>query len=226
MDVRTLRDHLADSMAVETTTHEPARGETVFDQSSFGAAVRRLRMERGWTLRELSKRSNISQSALSRVETGQNALSFDRAHALAHALGADFSQFLRHMGWPDPGKNAASQFKGWRSYTPHGRGNHVVQSNADYEWVCGDFLYRKLVAGIVRVTARSLAEHGPMVTHPGEEFVYVIEGPVIFATAGFAEVTLQTGDCMQFDSSIPHAWFSGPEKEARVLFNTTDPRWE
>jgi transcriptional regulator with XRE-family HTH domain len=226
MDVRTLRDHLAESMASETQGSAPARTEPTFDQGSFGVAVRSLRMERGWTLRELSTRSNISQSALSRVETGQNALSFDRAHALAHALGADFSQFLRHMGWPEPGKSAASQFKGWRSFTPSGEGKHVTQSNADYEYVCGDFLYRKMIAGVVVITARTLAEHGPMVTHPGEEFVYVIDGPVVFATAGFAELTLKTGDCLQFDSSTPHAWFSGADKDARLLFNTTDPRWE
>lgn len=30
-----------------------------------------------------------------------------------------------------------------------------------------------------------------MVTHPGEEFVYVIEGPVVFASAGLAEQVLQ-----------------------------------
>lgn len=226
MDVRKLRDHLAETMAADTQSHDAPRPESVFDQQSFGAAVRNLRIERGWTLRELSKKSNISQSALSRVETGQNALSFDRAHALAHALGADFSQFLRHMGWPEPGNKASAQFKGWRSYTPQGAGNHVEQPNADYEYVCGDFLYRKMIAGIVVIRARSLAEHGPMVTHQGEEFVYVIDGPVTFASAGFAELTMKTGDCMQFDSSTPHAWFSASNKDARLLFNTTDPRWE
>lgn len=226
MDVRQLRDHIAESMAADGQTTQPARPETPFDPMDFGAAVKNLRLERGWSLRELSKRSNISQSALSRVETGQNALSFDRAHALAHALGADFSKFLRQMGWPEPGKNASSQFKGWRTFTPAGEGKHVTQSNADYEYVCGDFLYRRMIAGIAVVTARSLAEHGPMVTHQGEEFVYVIDGPVTFASAGFADHTLKTGDCMQFDSSTPHAWFSATDKDAKVLFNTTDPRWE
>lgn len=226
MDVKKLRDHLAETMATDTEAETPARAETSFDQASFGAAVRSLRMERGWSLRELSKRSNISQSALSRVETGQSALSFDRAHALANALGVNGMQFTQRMGWPAPGKSAATQFKGWRSYTPAGEGRHVTQPAMDYEYVCGDFLYRKLIAGIVTITARSLNDHGPMVAHPGEEFVYVIEGPVVFATLGFAELTLKTGDCLQYDSTVPHAWFSGADKDARVLFNTTDPRWE
>lgn len=226
MDVRQLRDHLAETAVSETEREAPARAEPAFDQSSFGAAVRTLRMEHGWSLRELAKRSNISQSALSRVETGQSTLSFDRAHALAHALGIDAMQLIRRMGWPEPGQIGAAQFKGWRSHTPSGEGQHVTKPYADYQYVCSDFLYRKMIAGIVRITARTLAEHGPMVTHPGEEFAYVIEGPVIFATAGFAEVTLKTGDCMQYDSSIPHAWFCAGDTETRVLFNATDPRLE
>jgi lambda repressor-like predicted transcriptional regulator len=221
MDVRKLREHIAESMAAGSQADHAPSTETSFDQSSFGAAVRNLRAERGWSLRELSKRSNISQSALSRVETGQSTLSFDRAHALAHALGVDAMQFVQHMGWPE---QTADQFKGWRSFTPKGEGRHVTQPYADYEYVCGEFLYRRMIAGIVRITARSLAEHGPMVSHPGEEFVYVIEGSVIFATAGYAEVTLKSGDCMQYDSSVPHAWYCTSKKEARVLFNTTDPR--
>lgn len=225
MDVRQLRPLLTADPPQETQSGQ-SQPDAAFDSGSFGAVVRSLRMERGWTLRELAKRSSISQSALSRVETGQSALSFDRAHALARALDVDVMRFVRQMGWPQPGGEAISQFQGWRSFTPAGEGKRVQQTNADYEYVCSDFLYRRIVGGFVTVTARSLADHGPMVSHPGEEFVYVIDGPIVFATPGFAELSLKTGDCLQFDSSAPHAWFSGADKDARVLFMTTDPRAE
>lgn len=225
MDVRQLRPLLTADPPQDTQPRQ-SPPDTSFDSASFGAVVRSLRMERGWTLRELAKRSNISQSALSRVETGQSTLSFDRAHALAQALGVDAMTFVQQMGWPQAVRETPSRFQGWRSFTPAGKGQHVDQPNAKYEYVCSDFLYRKLVAGFVEVTARSLAEHGPMVSHPGEEFTYVIEGPVIFSTPGFTDVTLNTGDCFQFDSATPHAWFSGGDKPARVLFMTTDPRTE
>ena len=85
MDVRKLRNHLILSgggVEAHGEAREP-RNDTAFDQASFGSAIRRLRLERAWTLRDLSERSRISQSALSRVETGQITLSFERAHALA-----------------------------------------------------------------------------------------------------------------------------------------------
>lgn len=226
MDVRELRNHLMLSAGADTPRAEGVE-DTVFDQSAFGAAIRRLRTERGWTLRDLSERSNISQSALSRVETGQITLSFDRAHALARALEADFTQFLKQMGQPQTAREAAStQASGWRSVTRRGAGQHVTQNNADYEYLCGDYLYRKMVTGIVRITARSLDEHGPFVTHPGEEFIHVLEGAVVLATEIYAPMTLEAGDSVQFDSMTPHAWYSAGPTEARVLFSITDPRWE
>jgi transcriptional regulator with XRE-family HTH domain len=227
MDVRELRNHLILSTGgLEPRSEgQPLQEETAFDQASFGAAIRRLRAERGWTLRDLSERSKISQSALSRVETGQITLSFDRAHALARALNADFSQFLTQMGQSAAPKPSSVHANGWRSVTRAGEGHHVTQPNADYEYLCTDFLYRRMVTGVALITARSLEEHGPFVTHPGEEFIHVLDGQVVIATEFYAPLTLAKGDSIQFDSTTPHAIHSAGGV-ARVLFTVTDPRWD
>lgn len=230
MDVRDLRNHL-----ILSTGHAEPRPEardapaddTPFDQVSFGTAVRRLRTERGWTLKDLSERSKISQSALSRVETGQITLSFDRAHALARALDADFSQIVNRMVRSEDARTQQPvNASGWRSVTRRGEGHRVSQNNGEYEYLCTDFLYRRMVAGIAEVTAHSLEEHGPFVTHPGEEFLMVVEGTVIVETEYYAPLTLEIGDSLQFNSTTPHAVLSGSAKSARVFFSITDPRWE
>lgn len=228
MDVRQLRNHLILSGGAEGPAEgaEPREQDTVFDQATFGSAIRRLRSERGWTLRDLSERSKISQSALSRVETGQITLSFDRAHALARALDADFTQFLTQMGQSAEPKAPPLNASGWRSVSRRNEGHHVTQPNADYEYLCNDFLYRKMVTGIAVITARTLEDHGPFVTHPGEEFVHVLEGAVVIATEFYAPLTLEAGDSLQFDSTTPHAWYSVSEQNARILFSVTDPRWK
>ena len=227
MDVRKLRNHLILSGGGVEPHGEAreSREDTAFDQASFGSAIRRLRLERDWTLRDLSERSRISQSALSRVETGQITLSFERAHALARALDADFSQFLKQMGSDaHPGPTVAHA-KGWRSVTKRGAGHHVTQSNADFEYLCTDFLYRKMVTGIAVITARSFEAHGPFVTHPGEEFIHVLAGSIVIATEFYAPLALETGDSLQFDSMTPHAIFSAGAEGGRILFSLTDPRW-
>src|SRR5215470_13533986 len=117
MDVRQLKNHLV-VHSRDDAPRAASADNTEFDQGAFGAAIRRLRGERNWTLRELSERSGISQSALSRVETGQITLSFDRAHALARALDADFSQFLMQMSGDAASANIApAHASGWRSVT-------------------------------------------------------------------------------------------------------------
>ena len=83
-----------------------------------------------------------------------------------------------------------------------------------------------MVTGIAVINARSLDEHGPFVTHPGEEFIYVLDGSATLATDIYAPLTLEAGDSLQFDSMTPHAWYSAGPKPARVLFSVTDPRWE
>jgi transcriptional regulator with XRE-family HTH domain len=231
MDVRKLRDHLVLSGGgagePRSEPREAQTEDTPFDQASFGSEVRRLRAERGWTLKDLSERSKISQSALSRVETGQITLSFDRAHALARALDADFGQILHRMVTPDaPRVHVPPNATGWRSLTRRGEGHQVTQSNGNYEYLCTEFLYRKLVSGFATVTAQNLDEHGPFVTHPGEEFIHVIEGTVIVEAEYYAPLTLGTGDSMQFDSTTPHAVLTADPTPARVLFSIIDPRWE
>jgi transcriptional regulator with XRE-family HTH domain len=230
MDVRDLRNHLILSTGggpLRETAEPAPREEAEFDQGTFGAAIRRLRTERGWTLRDLSERSKISQSALSRVETGQITLSFDRAHALARALDADFSQFLMQMGGDGAVADIApAHASGWRSVTRAGEGHAVNQTNAEYRYLCTDFLYRKMVTGIATITAMSQDEHGPFVTHPGEEFIYVLEGAIVVATEYYAPLTLNQGDSIQFDSTTRHAIYSDGDRPARVLFTVTDPRWD
>jgi transcriptional regulator with XRE-family HTH domain len=228
MDVRELRNHLILSTGVEPRPENRERpGEDgEFDQAGFGSAIRRLRIERGWTLKDLGERSRISPSALSRVETGQITLSFDRAHALARALDADFSQIISSMARSDGSKHLPASARGWRSLTRRGEGCHVTQNNGDYEYLCSEFLYRKMVTGICVLTAQTLEEHGPYVTHPGEEFIHVLDGPVIIETGYYAPLTLETGDSIQFDSTTPHAILTGRATPARVLFSVTDPRWD
>src|SRR5688500_19009218 len=58
----------------------------------MGPRIRELRIERGMTLDELAKRSNISASHLSRLERGQTAPSFKVAADIAREIGVKPSE--------------------------------------------------------------------------------------------------------------------------------------
>ena len=99
-------------------------------------------------------------------------------------LDAGFSQFLKQMGSDArPGPNTIAHARGWRSVTKRGAGHHVTQNNADFQYLCTDFLYRKMVTGIAVIHPPLHSEaHGPFVTHPDEEFIHVLAGSIVIAT--------------------------------------------
>lgn len=63
-------------------------------RESVGAAVRRLRGERGWPLRELGKVSGISVPYLSEIERGRKEPSAAMLAQLAEAFALSLAQLL------------------------------------------------------------------------------------------------------------------------------------
>ena len=54
---------------------------------TIGALVHRLRNERGLTQQEFSRRLKTSQSAVARIERGEQNISVDLLQKISHALG-------------------------------------------------------------------------------------------------------------------------------------------
>lgn len=65
----------------------------------LGRQVRLARTERGWTLKELSESSGVSVSQLSSIERGAHLPSMESLLAVAGALGAAPSTWLKEAGF-------------------------------------------------------------------------------------------------------------------------------
>jgi transcriptional regulator with XRE-family HTH domain len=63
-------------------------------REGVSAAIRALRAERGWTQRELCRRSDLSPAYLSELEAAQKDASADVLERLAAAFGIGIDQFL------------------------------------------------------------------------------------------------------------------------------------
>jgi transcriptional regulator with XRE-family HTH domain len=67
--------------------------------AAFGAQLRGLRRERGWTLAELAGKIPMSASNLSRLELGkQSPPATEEIESIAAVLGADAHDLLRAAG--------------------------------------------------------------------------------------------------------------------------------
>lgn len=63
----------------------------------MGAILRRLRLQRGWTLVKLARRSGLHPTYLGIVERGGNLPSLTVLFELAEVLGADPGEIVREV---------------------------------------------------------------------------------------------------------------------------------
>jgi transcriptional regulator with XRE-family HTH domain len=70
----------------------------------WGAEIRRLRTERGWTILELARRADSQPAHISRIERGINAPSDELRMRVAAALGVRVEQIFTY---PDTTKAAS-----------------------------------------------------------------------------------------------------------------------
>jgi transcriptional regulator with XRE-family HTH domain len=180
-------------------------------QARPGAVLREQRLARGWTLADVSARTGLPVSTLSKVENDKISLTYDKLVRLSQGLEIDIS---RLFGGADTPQRAVT---GRRSITRSTEGRAIETRNYGHRYVAADLLNKGFIPIVADVRARSLAEFGDLVSHPGEEFAYVLEGTVDLYTSLYAPLRLHVGDSIYFDSGMGHAYIAASDGPCRVL---------
>jgi transcriptional regulator with XRE-family HTH domain len=171
--------------------------------------LQRLRTAAGLSLPDLGRVTGISHSMLWKVEKQQLSLTFDKLAQLAVGLGVGVEELF--------GQNVVTASSSRRSLTRAGAGPTHDTARASYEYPCTDLLHRRMTPMVTKPLATSLKEFGEWSRHDGEEYVYVIGGPVRFETELYQPITLETGDSLYYDSAMGHAFLRMQDKEATIL---------
>lgn len=183
-----------------------------------GGALRALRMARGWTLAEVAQRTGLPISSLSKIENDRMSLSYDKLTRLCAGLEIDIAELFA----ADTASSAPAGVAGRRSITRAGEGSLIDTSNYLHLYPAADLLNKRLVPIIAEPHARSLAEFGELIRHPGEEYACVLEGVVELHTDLYAPVRMEVGDSIYFDSSMGHAYIAVGRGTCRVLSVCSD----
>jgi transcriptional regulator with XRE-family HTH domain len=183
-----------------------------------GSALKALRNQRGWTLAEVSKRTGLPVSTLSKIENERISLNYDKLALLSASLGVDISElFSPALG------SVRGAVIGRRSFTPRGEGQFIETANYNHIYPAADFLNKRFIPIVAELRARSLEEFGELIRHPGEEYAYVLEGTVLFHTELYAPLTMRKGDSIYFDSGMGHAYLAADPGPCRVLSICSGP---
>ena len=176
----------------------------------LAAQVKALRTKRGLTLRDLSERSGASYSNLSKIETGKLSPTFDTMERIARGLEVTMSDLLAF--------GSGSEETGRLAVTRKGQGIVHKTHAYTYQALCNDVTTKSILPLLVTIHAQEMKDFGDMLSHEGEEVLYVIDGQIEVHTALHDPVVLNAGDCIFFDSTMGHACLTKGLSDATVFW--------
>ena len=186
---------------------------------TLGSLVRGLRQRNRWTLKEMSERTGIPLSTLAKVEHDRLTLTYDKLLQLSQRLNLRMSDLFSEADG-----SADSPITARRSI---GRVNGAVRVNTpnyDYYYMCPELRNKRMVPTVTRVRAKSIEEFGELIHHPGEEYIYVLKGPIEIHTEFYEPIVLDTGESIYLDSTMGHAYVAPKgNDEALVLGICSSP---
>jgi transcriptional regulator with XRE-family HTH domain len=192
----------------------PAGGDgATVEPLKLGQRVRQIRRSRNWTLEEVSKRTGLARSTLSKIENEQMSPTFEAVQKLANGLGIDVPQLFA------PARESRSS--GRRSITRAGQGRPHPTVTYEHELLCTELANKKMVPFKSTIRARSFADFAGWVRHDGEEFLIVLEGSIRLYTEFYEPIDLEVGDSAYYDSGMGHACVSASEEDAVILWVTS-----
>jgi transcriptional regulator with XRE-family HTH domain len=162
------------------------------------ARLRDLRRRRGHTLTELARRTGISVSTLSRLESGRRRPTLDLLLPLARIFEVTLDDLVGRPAPEDPRVHPKPFRREGVTYVPLSR-------RAD-----GIVAFKSIHPGQdSRKPIRQL-------THPGHDWLYVLTGQLRLAL-GDREHLLRAGEAAEFDTRIPHGFASATNEPVEVL---------
>ena len=181
----------------------------------LGPRIRALRLQRGLSLADLARATGVSEATMSRIETGASAASAPHLYSLAQELGVEIAALFA--------RDAAQLRPGIRSLTRAGEGESFASPRLEARLLNADLLHKAMTPFLNRVTATNLPEVGGLAAHPGEEWLYVLRGPLWLHSESHAPLCLNSGDSLYFDASTPHAYLAESDAGAEFLVLSSQP---
>jgi transcriptional regulator with XRE-family HTH domain len=190
------------------------RPPPVLDRERVGERLRAIRKSRNLTLKDLSGRSGVALSTLSKIELGQITVSYEKLVAAAHALDVDIAQLF-------DARAAAPSAKGGRGMvavrTAPGDAPRYDADHYDYRMLATDFPGKRMTPLLGTIVARDASQFADYVRHAGQEFVMVLSGKVRILFETGEAIDLARRESAYFDSGVGHVYLSTGAAQAQVV---------
>jgi len=176
-------------------------------ESQIGKNIKALRLSQNLTIKTLADKAGITKGYLSKVENSDKAPPVSTLLVIAKALGVTVSQLLGE-------ENAQVRCSLIKKNERMLMARNGTVFGYSYETLAHPYLDKKMEPYILTIPAKS--EERSIFQHEGEEMLLVIEGTMRFLY-GEDEYIVETGDCVYFDSSVPHFGRPADDREVKCV---------
>lgn len=176
--------------------------------SKLGEKIKRRRLEKGWSLKDLSAKSGISAAAIHKIESNGITPTITTMMKISDALGKEVSYFIE-------GRRTKKDV----FFVPAGEPESILtfkkglKLNGISAKKYGDFM---MTAACAFVELGASSGRKPM-KHRGEELVYCLRGNMEFRV-GEETYTLGPGDSIHFRTDIDHSWRNTGEAPSELIW--------
>lgn len=164
-------------------------------ERSIGQQVKHFRAALGLTASDLAERTGLSKAMISKIESASTSCSLTTLERLADGLGVPVTALFRGL---ETDREA--------SHTQAGEGAVVVRSGTrrghEYK-ILGTLRHREDALEPTLVTLTSTSDVFPLFQHPGTEFLYMLEGEMVY-NHGPHQYRMLPGDSLLFEGEAPH----------------------
>ncbi len=168
-------------------------------EAAIGRQVRVFRHQLDMTVVELAKLAGMSRGMVSKIENGQTSPSLATLSALATALNVPVTSLFRKY----EEQRDATFVKAGEGLLIERRG---TRAGHQYQ-LLGHTVHKPVSVEPYLITLSEKSEVFPLFQHSGVEFIYVLDGEMIYRHGG-RTYRLGPGDSLFFDSDAAH----GPEE--------------
>lgn len=173
-------------------------------EEHIARSLKQKRLSQGFKISDVARIAGISPGMVSKVENAQVSTSLDTLSRLCAAIGLPVSKLFSDFDTAGRGAQlvkANERLEVVRTGTEAGHTYHLLSYQQGPKKRYEPFL----------VTMDDASEVFPNFCHPGQEFLHLLEGQLIYRH-GEKFYEMQAGDSLSFDGGVPH----GPEKLIQV----------
>ena len=175
------------------------------EMRQIAGRLKEIREVSGMTLEETAAALGVPAAQIQGYEQSGDNIPISVLYKLANIYGVDITELL------------TGQSPRLNNYCVVKKGESTgVDRYPGYHFESLAYKFKRRIMEPLMVTVEPDERDTALVTHPGQEFNYVVEGAV-YVLIDDEEILLEAGDCVYFDPALPHGQKAAGGKRATFL---------